>query len=181
MLLAKSKESKNSSKNNNFRFGSNLLPTLFPIGKSVRGAVIFLTSIILSSLLLVVAPYSYAQTEPSSGSAPSLSSWVTVALSLFVIIGFILFLGYLMRRFSFNQSGGGQMKTIASMMVGTRERIAVIQVGDEQHLIGVTSQNINHLAKLEKPLPEEQNSVALKSTFANFLQQQKHIQGKKHD
>ncbi len=38
------------------------------------------------------------------------------------------------------------------MMAGTKERIMVIEVGDEQHLIGVTAHNINHLSKLETPL-----------------------------
>lgn len=164
MLLAKSKESKNSNKNSN-RFS-------------------FLTLVGLVKLL-TIAPYSLAQSETSS-SADNVTSIVSVALSLLLIVGLILVLGYLMRRFSFfNQAAGGNIKTVASIMVGTRERIAVIQVGDEQHLIGVTAQNINHLAKLEKPLQEPENgvafgkgSVALKNTFANFLQQQKQIQGK---
>lgn len=152
MLLVKSKESKNL---NNKKI---LFPTL--------------GGLVVSFLAMV--PASLAQNE-STGSAPSLSSWISVALSLFFIIAFILFLSFLMRRFSFNQSGSGQIKTIASMMVGTRERIAVIQIGDEQHLIGVTSQNINHLSKLEKPLPEAQNGVILKNTFANLLQQHKQV------
>lgn len=59
---------------------------------------------------------------------------------------------YLMRRFNVTASGSGQMKVVASMVAGTRERILVIEVGDEQHLIGVTSNNINHLAKLATPL-----------------------------
>ena len=48
--------------------------------------------------------------------------------------------------------GSGQMKVVASMVAGTKEKIMVIQVGDEQHLVGVTSHNISHLSKLEKHL-----------------------------
>jgi flagellar protein FliO/FliZ len=44
------------------------------------------------------------------------------------------------------------MKVVASMVAGAKEKIMVIQVGDEQHLIGVTSHNISHLSKLEKNL-----------------------------
>jgi flagellar protein FliO/FliZ len=44
------------------------------------------------------------------------------------------------------------MKVAASMVVGTKEKIMVIQVGEEQHLIGVTSHNISHLSKLDKNL-----------------------------
>jgi len=39
-------------------------------------------------------------------------------------------------------------------MAGTRERIMVIDVGGEQHLVGVTPHNINHLATLAKPLEQ---------------------------
>jgi flagellar protein FliO/FliZ len=38
------------------------------------------------------------------------------------------------------------------MSAGTKERVLVIEVGDEQHLVGITSHNISHLAKLEVPL-----------------------------
>lgn len=163
MLLVKSKESKSSNNINGFSF-----PTLMGL---------------LS--LLTLAPYSLAQSGDSS-KGPDATSIVSVALSLLLIIGLLFFLGYLMRRFSFfNQAAGGNIKTVASIMVGTRERIAVIQVGDEQHLIGVTAQNINHLAKLDKPLQAQESGVSfdkgtqtLKNTFANLLQQQKHIQGK---
>ncbi|MFT4940904.1 MAG: flagellar protein FliO/FliZ [Paraglaciecola sp.] len=41
------------------------------------------------------------------------------------------------------------------MMAGTRERVLVIEIGGEQHLLGVTSQNINHLAKLDTPIVTE--------------------------
>ncbi|BDX07731.1 hypothetical protein MACH26_32520 [Planctobacterium marinum] len=67
------------------------------------------------------------------------------------------------------------------MMVGTRERIAVIQVGDEQHLVGVTAHNINHLAKLEQPIVPGSNENSLKQTFAGILQQHKKMQGKNDD
>ena len=44
------------------------------------------------------------------------------------------------------------------MMAGTRERVLVVDVGGEQHLLGITSHNINHLAKLASPLPTEKSS-----------------------
>lgn len=75
-------------------------------------------------------------------------------------------------------SSGGQIKSVASLVVGTRERIAVIQVGDEQHLIGVTSQNINHLAKLEQPLTQDQTQDNFKEKLASIMQTQSSIKGK---
>jgi flagellar protein FliO/FliZ len=40
------------------------------------------------------------------------------------------------------------------MAAGTREKIIVIEVSGEQHLIGVTSNQINHLTKLENLIHE---------------------------
>ena len=59
-----------------------------------------------------------------------------------------------MRRFNVTSMGNSQMKVVASMAAGTKEKIMVIQVGEEQHLIGVTSNNISHLSKLEKKLSQ---------------------------
>lgn len=125
------------------------------------------------SVLVAASFPSFA--EETTVTTP-LSSWVTVVFSLFLVIGVILMLAWLMRRFSGIQSTGGQIKTVASMMVGTRERIAVIQVGEEQHLVGVTAHNINHLAKLETPISVARGEDSLKQAFAGLLQQQKKIQ-----
>lgn len=99
-------------------------------------------------------------------------------LSLLVVIGIIFALAFVMRRFTGMHSSGGQIKSVASLVVGTRERIAVIQVGDEQHLIGVTSQNINHLAKLEQPLTQDQTQDNFKEKLASIMQTQSSIKGK---
>lgn len=126
MLLVKSKELKNSD--NKFLF------------KTV-GYFLFLLS--------AFAPFS-ANAEAESFSNPT--SIVSIFLSLLLVVGVIFMLAFLMRRFNVTPGGTGQLKVVASIMAGTKERVMVIQVGDEQHLLGVTSQNINHLAKLETPL-----------------------------
>lgn len=88
--------------------------------------------------------------SPSSITNPQ--SVLSIFLSLLVVIGIIFAFAYIMRRFNVTQSHG-QLKVVASLSAGAREKIMVIQVGDEQHLVGVTAQNINHLSKLEAPLP----------------------------
>jgi flagellar protein FliO/FliZ len=77
-------------------------------------------------------------------------------------------LAYLMRRFNVVHSGSNELKVVASMMAGNRERIMVLQVGKEQHLVGVTAHNINHLAKLEDPLNPVESSIK-KTEFATQL------------
>ncbi|WP_315853219.1 flagellar biosynthetic protein FliO [Alteromonas oceanisediminis] len=73
-----------------------------------------------------------------------------------MVIGIIFALAYVMRRFNVTQAGSGQMKIVASMMAGTKERVVVVEVGSEQFLLGVTAHNINHLATLSEPLKKSE-------------------------
>lgn len=126
MLLVRSKESKN--------LGNKFL---------------FKTGVYTLSVVSAFAAFS-ANAETKSLSNPT--SIVSIFLSLLLVVGVIFTLAFLMRRFNVTPGGTGQLKVVASIMAGTKERVMVIQVGDEQHLLGVTNQNINHLAKLDTPL-----------------------------
>jgi flagellar protein FliO/FliZ len=110
-----------------------------------------------------------ALASSASMSAPSSFDLLTTLGSLVLVIGVILLLAWLLKRMqvpAFGQQKG--LKIVSQLPVGTKERIAVIQVGEEQFLVGITSQSIQTLAKLEKPLKEE----ALANTaFANQFSQ----------
>lgn len=131
MLLANWKESKSSGKQNLCKSWAWIAPSL----------------LILSSFDVFA--------ESKTLSSPT--SIVSIFLSLLLVIGVVLVLAYLMRRFNVTSSGSSQLKVVASLAAGTRERVLVIEVGNEQHLIGITSQNINHLAKLEVPLSSDKS------------------------
>ena len=45
-------------------------------------------------------------------------------------------------------------------MAGSKEKVMVIEVGDEQHLLGITAHNINHLATLEKKPTKDNTKTA---------------------
>ncbi|MFQ3235021.1 MAG: flagellar protein FliO/FliZ [Paraglaciecola sp.] len=126
MLLANWKELKSLSKQNICKSWTWIVPSL-----------------------LALSSFS-VHAEPETLSNPT--SIVSIFLSLLLVIAVILVLAYLMRRFNVTSSGSSELKVIASLAAGTRERVLVIEVGNEQHLIGITSHNINHLAKLEVPL-----------------------------
>lgn len=76
------------------------------------------------------------------------------------------------------------MRVVASLVAGTKEKVMVIEVGDEQHLLGVTSNTINHLAKLEKPLntsadvnpPLEKTTNSFQNKLVEAMAQ--HVRGK---
>ena len=99
------------------------------------------------------------------------TSILSIFLSLLLVVGVVFMLAFLMRRFNVTQSGSSNLKVVASMMAGTRERVMVIEVGNEQHLVGVTAHNINHLAKLSQPLPNDSatNNEKFKDKLSMFM------------
>ena len=96
--------------------------------------------------------FSQLAVAQSTQSITNPTSVLSIFLSLLLVVGVIFAFAYVMRRFNVTTMGNNQMKVAASMVVGTKEKIMVIQVGDEQHLIGITGHNISHLSKLEKNL-----------------------------
>ncbi|EKO3390008.1 flagellar biosynthetic protein FliO [Vibrio fluvialis] len=95
--------------------------------------------------------------------------------SLLFVIALILFMAWLLKRMrvpAFGHQKG--LNVVRQLPVGTKERVMIVQAGEEQFLIGVTSQSIQLISKLETPLKQEE----LESTpFSNQLTQLL----KKHD
>ena len=90
---------------------------------------------------------------PPLRQAPDLNIATTLA-SLLLVIAIIVFLAWLLKRMrvagiSGNDSG---LKVITQLAVGQRERVVLLQVGEEQMLVGITQHNISLLSKLDKPL-----------------------------
>lgn len=111
-----------------------------------------------------------AYSAPESLSNPT--SIVSIFLSLLLVIGVVFLLAFLMRRFNVTQSGTSNLKVVASMMAGAKERVLVIEVGGEQHLLGVTAHNINHLATLSTPIdnsPASPGNETFKDKLAFFM------------
>lgn len=107
----------------------------------------------------------------AAASITNPSSVLSIFLSLLLIVAIIFSLAYIMRRFNVTPGSSGQLKVVASLSAGARERIMVLQVGDEQHLIGVTTQSINHLSKLDKPLEPQSGGSTGGSAFKQKLVQ----------
>ncbi|MGR2702172.1 flagellar biosynthetic protein FliO [Vibrio campbellii] len=118
--------------------------------------------------LTLSAPYAFA-------AAPSNLDLATTLGSLVLVIGVILLLAWMLKRMQVPVLGHQKgLRIVSQLPVGTKERIAVVQVGEEQFLVGITSQSIQTLAKLETPLKEEElASGAFASQFSQLI--------KKHD
>ncbi|MZI92070.1 flagellar biosynthetic protein FliO [Vibrio sp. CAIM 722] len=120
--------------------------------------------------LTVVSCPVWAQSE-----VPEPFDIATTLGSLLFVIALILFLGWLLKRMRLPSMGQQKgLSIVRQLPVGTKERVMIIQAGEEQFLIGATAQSIQLIAKLETPLAQEESSTA---PFATQLSQLL----KKHD
>lgn len=137
----------------------------------------------LSSLtgLLLTLPVTAAEQADSartlSESPVSAMSLIQTLLGLLLVLGCIVLVAWLLKRSnSFHTAASGQLKVIAGLPLGTRERAVLVQVGDKQLLLGVTPQQVSLLHTLDTPISTEQ---AAQGDFANKLRQLM-TQGKAH-
>ncbi|RTZ15447.1 flagellar biosynthetic protein FliO [Vibrio aquaticus] len=118
------------------------------------------------SLLLLLALISPSALAATPGSQ---LDWATTFGSLLFVIAFILFLAWLLKRMRVpamvNQRG---LSVVRQISVGNRERIMIVQAGEEQFLVGATAQSIQLISKLDKPLSQEEMAAG---PFANQLTQ----------
>jgi len=72
---------------------------------------------------------------------------------LFVVVAVILVLAWLLRRVGGVTVNNSQMKVVAGLALGHKERVLLVQVGESrQVLLGVTASQINTLAEFEEPV-----------------------------
>ena len=98
-------------------------------------------------------------------------SVVKVVLGLFFVVIAIFASAWFFRRFgSISSVPSDSLKIIGGLNIGNREKLMLIQVGEKQILIGVTSTNIQTLHVLEDQVPVT-SSVSVGETFSARLNQ----------
>ncbi len=101
-------------------------------------------------------------------AADPLASSGKVAMFLVLVVGMIFLLAWLVNKTRAGQWAGqtGKLKMLAVLPLGTKEKIAVIQAGDQQLVVGITAHQITTLATLDTPLEVSENQPV---SFAEIL------------
>ena len=98
---------------------------------------------------------------------------VKIIGSLVLVILMMIVLLYVMKRFSFKGSViHDSVRIISALSIGPRERIMLLQVGDEQVLVGSTPSSIRSLHVLEKQVETSQQDAeqpSMKSILASLM------------
>lgn len=112
-----------------------------------------------------------APTAPAAGIANGLSGQLAqLGLGLLVVLGLIFMLGYVMRRVGpLAPQGGQHIRLISSYPLGPRDRLALVEVGGQQLLLGISPGRITTLHKLDAPVDENATDTA-GGDFARKLQ-----------
>jgi flagellar protein FliO/FliZ len=116
----------------------------------------------------------------TSGGAPELDLMTTFG-SLVFVVAVILGLAWLLKRMRLPAMGNQKgLAVIRQIPIGTKERIAVVKAGEEQFLVGITSQSINLISKLDQPLDSGEKKEERNPQTASFAGQFSQLL-RKHD
>lgn len=93
-------------------------------------------------------------------------------LGLILVIVIIVAVAWLLRRVSQLHAGAqSALKVVASLSLGARERVVLMQVGDRQLLLGIAPGNIHTLHVLETAIPTEKGGMGNGTSFPDRLKQ----------
>lgn len=118
--------------------------------------------------LLFIQPLS-AVVEPGVSNTGALAT--QVFLGLLLVLALMFFLAWLAKRMRLVPGGIGSpgiIHTLAVSSLGNREKLLLVQVGEEQLLLGVTSQQITCLHELKTPIDIDTKNK--KPAFSKFMQ-----------
>ncbi len=132
--------------------------------------------------MLLAWPLSVLAAEPSAtnaapaATAPMVNSGVAGQLTqlvfgLLLVLGLIFFLAWLLRRVQqAGPAGKGQViELIGSRALGPRDRLMLVQVGNEQILLGLSPGTITALHVLKEPVEVPTASEKATPEFAQHL------------
>ncbi|UZE26450.1 flagellar biosynthetic protein FliO [Pseudomonas sp. B21-056] len=103
--------------------------------------------------VLAAEPASTAATASTAGSGMA-GQLAQLVLGLLLVLGLIFFLAWLLRRVQqAGPAGKGQViDIVGSRALGPRDRLVLVQVGNEQILLGLSPGTITALHVLKEPV-----------------------------
>lgn len=115
-----------------------------------------------ASLLLLVAPVMAEETaktpqnaaaETTANAPDTLGTMLSLGAGLLAVIAIIYGCAWIIRRMNgMTGMNNSAIKVVSVMAIGARERIALIEVGGQQILLGITPSAIRTLQVFEEPV-----------------------------
>lgn len=137
-------------------------------GALVRNGFAGLLLTLLAPALLMAQEQESPARETTS-APDTLVTMLTLGAGLLAVLALIFGCAWIVRRMG-GMSGGNTraIKVVSVMPMGTRERVALIEVGGTQILVGVTPSTIRTLHVFDEPVVSSEEPVS--GDFARKLQ-----------
>lgn len=132
-------------------FGVFLLPLAF-MRKAIASAA--------SNAVSVTAPAAQTPMRLSQVDPFSFASLMQLILGLALVIGLILLLAWLLRRFGGAGFASTGMKIVATLPLSARERVVLVEIGEKQVLLGVAPGRVNLLASYDEAVLDAKSMQA---------------------
>lgn len=126
----------------------------------------------LLRFILLFFPF-IAEANEAATPAVSAGTYLQATLALAFIVALLLGLAWLAKKASSSKGfGQGGMKVIGSLGLGPRERVVLLEVGNEWLVIGVVPGQIRTLHRLAKgnATPSDSQPLASDKPFTQWLQ-----------
>lgn len=132
--------------------------------KNLKGVTVGVMLFPFFSLHAEEAAQKSVSAPVSVGNILQIFFWLVIVVLLIVLVTWIL------KRFSgMNSSHPGVLRLITGIHVGQREKIALIQIGDKQILVGITPSTITKLHILDENVEVPDTTKVLPGSFAEKL------------
>jgi flagellar protein FliO/FliZ len=133
--------------------------------------------LLLATLFCSTAFGADAAATPSAASYSPAGQIMKMIIGLMVVLVMIFVVAWVARNYmGFNPTQNATLKTVAGVLVGQKERVVLIQVGERQVLIGVAPGQINLLHVIEKG--EEVTVAASQQPLSPFAEKLKRSLGR---
>lgn len=123
-------------------------------------------------LFIFLPAMGFAAEAPGVATPSTFGSLVQVVLALLLVLAAIAGSAWLLRRFGPSQIGpGGALRVLGGVMVGQRERLMLVEVGETWLIVGVAPGRVTAVHSMPRPAQTEQQVQALvqQPRFADWL------------
>lgn len=88
-------------------------------------------------------------------------SIINMLVSLGVVVAVILLFAFVAKKLKIGPANQQGIKLVANLPIGQKERVVVIEVENEQYLLGVTASQINLLQKLPTNIQQSPSTESI--------------------
>ena len=103
-------------------------------------------------LVLAVTARAADPAQPGVAASPGFFGLLQVVLALLLVLGIILALAWLLRQIGPGRAAaGGMLKVVGGVMIGPKERLVVVEVGQTWLIVGVGAASVSLVHSMPRP------------------------------